>query len=91
MYSIVEGMYQLALDLALNLGFKNVTGVDVRSKAVSTVNTEQGEVFPADVVIGGADYHFIEQDLLPVPIKAIRLIIGTSATWHPVAHSISLD
>ena len=78
MYSVVEGMYQLALELGVEFRFsQNVTGVEVRSEAVSTVKTEKGEIFPADVVIGGADYHFIEQDLLPGPFQSY-----TSNYWN---------
>jgi phytoene desaturase len=66
MFSIVDAMHKLALELGVDFRFcQNVTGVDVESDTVNMVNTEVGEHFFADVVIGGADYHFIEQNLLP--------------------------
>ncbi len=73
MYKIVEGMFNLAEEL----GVKFVFGCDVnqiniedgKAKSVSAVPTrnEQQETrnaYDADVVIGAADYHFIETKLL---------------------------
>jgi phytoene desaturase len=65
MYSVVNGMYQLALELGVQFRFgENVTGIHLasgRAKQVITTNN----TYDADVVIGGADYHFIETQLLP--------------------------
>ncbi len=69
MYSIVHGMYRLAVELGVEFRFnENVEEIvienGVAKKVISTANQ-----YEADVVIGGADYHFIETQLLP---KAYR-------------------
>ena len=64
MYRIVQGMYQLALSLGVQFQFnENVNRIDVVGKAAKQVNTQQ-HTYEADVVIGSADYHFIESSLL---------------------------
>ena len=66
MYSIVEGMHQLATELGVTFHFnKNVSEIVVGDGLAKKVVTDKGESFEADVVIGGADYHFIESKLLP--------------------------
>lgn len=66
MYSIVEGMHQLATELGVTFHFnKNVSEIVVEDGLAKKVVTDKGESFEADVVIGGADYHFIESKLLP--------------------------
>jgi phytoene desaturase len=66
MYSIVEGMYSLARELGVNFFFNhNVEELQIDNcrvkKIVSSLNN-----FEADAVIGSADYHHIENELLPV-------------------------
>lgn len=71
MYAIVNAMYQLALELGVKFRFsQNVTQITIDKKAAKTLRTEKGDIFDADVVIGGADYHFIEQDLLTQPYRS---------------------
>jgi phytoene desaturase len=66
MYSIVEGMHQLATELGVTFHFnKNVSEIVVEDGIAKKVVTDKGESFEADVVIGGADYHFMETKLLP--------------------------
>lgn len=66
MYSVVDAMYKLAVELGVEFRFKrDVTTVDIQADAVKRVVCNTGEDFEADVVIGGADYHFIENKLLP--------------------------
>lgn len=65
MYSVVDAMYRLAEEMGVRFRFgRDVTGVTMLANAVKTVNCASGEAFEADVVIGGADYHFIESQLL---------------------------
>jgi phytoene desaturase len=65
MYSVVTAMHRLAVEKGVEFIFNaNVTGITVQSDAVKKVITETG-VYEADVIIGGADYHHIEQTLLP--------------------------
>ncbi|MDF2187157.1 phytoene desaturase family protein [Paraflavitalea sp. CAU 1676] len=64
MYSIVHGMHHLALSLGVEFHFnENVTHIEVEAGAAKKVRTQQ-HTYEADVVIGSADYHFIESSLL---------------------------
>ena len=74
MYKIVDGMHQLAEELGVQFLFnKQAVAIHVENGIAKSVSTkhllENGEelieVFEADVIIGGADYHFIETALLP--------------------------
>ncbi len=66
MYAVVEGMYKLAEELGAEFVFGcNVTAVNVNGGKATGVTSADGRTFEADVVIGGADYHFVETKLLP--------------------------
>jgi phytoene desaturase len=72
MYQIVQGMYDLALELGVEFNFgQEVTAIDVHQGVATAVYVggKPGESsttrYTADVIIGGADYHHIETDLLP--------------------------
>ena len=74
MYKIVEGMYVLAKELGVKFYFDNdVNEIRIEqntAKCVVTRTTDNKQqttncVYEADVVIGAADYHFIETNLLP--------------------------
>ena len=65
MYKIVEGMYRLACELGVKFHFNSpVSELLVKNNTISGVKTNQ-EVFTADVIVSGADYHHTEMDLLP--------------------------
>jgi phytoene desaturase len=65
MYKIVEGMYRLACELGVKFHFNApVSELLVKNNTISGVKTNQ-EVFTADVIVSGADYHHTEMDLLP--------------------------
>ena len=80
MFKIVEGMFSVAEELGVKFFFNsNVTEINVedgKAKSVSattTINHVLSEVegqpltinqYDADVVVGAADYHFIETNLL---------------------------
>ena len=65
MYKIVEGMHKLAVELGVTFHFNhNVSSILVENGVAKTVVADNGKQFHADVVIGGADYHFIETKLL---------------------------
>lgn len=65
MYKIVEGMHKLAVELGVTFHFNhNVSSIMVEKGIAKTVVADNGKQFHADVVIGGADYHFIETKLL---------------------------
>ncbi|MCH2044288.1 MAG: phytoene desaturase family protein [Saprospiraceae bacterium] len=64
MHKIVEGMVKLAEEqgVTIHLG-QNVTKIEVENGVAKRVVTEKGS-FEADVIVGGADYHHVEQHLL---------------------------
>ncbi|MHA4843848.1 phytoene desaturase family protein [Flavitalea antarctica] len=65
MYAVVDAMYQLALELGVDFNFNEaVTEITVEEKSVHEVLTRRN-VYYADAVIGAADYHHIETQLLP--------------------------
>ncbi len=77
MYKIVEGMTNLAKELGVKFYFNHeVTAIQVDDGFATKVLTKKKrslketdksfavKIFNADVVIGGADYHFIESMLL---------------------------
>ena len=78
MYSIVDGMYRLAIELGVQFKFnQEVTSIDIvngvaeRVLTRSTIDKEtELFVYDADVVIGGADYHHIETKLLPMQYRS---------------------
>lgn len=62
----MEGMYKLATELGVKFEFDcNVTAINIDNGKATHVQAEGGRVYEADVVIGGADYHFVETKLLP--------------------------
>ena len=81
MYKIVEGMTSLAKELGVKfLMNHDVIDIDVHDGTATKViaknfnfnifgDLDNNISFDADVVIGGADYHFIEQNLLPEKYK----------------------
>lgn len=74
MYQIVQGMYDLAVELGVQFRFEQeVREIVIENGAARTINAtnRRGAIteYQADAVIGGADYHHIETELLP---KAYR-------------------
>jgi len=70
MYKVVEGMESLAKELGVEFKYNSkVTQVTIDGKTAKRVevngDTGSPEYYEADVVIGGADYHHIESQLLP--------------------------
>jgi phytoene desaturase len=65
MYSVVQGMYKLAIENGVKFRFgEEVERIEIQSGAAKKVHTTENS-YEADVVIGGADYQFIENKLLP--------------------------
>ena len=83
MYSIVNGMYELAKELGVKFFFNhNVKEIIIEKDTVKNVlaetTAENIEVsFAADAVIGSADYHFIETNLLEKQYRTY-----TEAYWN---------
>jgi phytoene desaturase len=79
MYKIVDGMHRLATELGVKFNFNhNVVKLDIDKSVIKKVlvektdshNKRQIVAFEADVVIGNADYHFVESQLLPVQYRS---------------------
>lgn len=73
MYKIVEAMHSLATELGVQFEFDcNVTAVEVNNGKATSVTAQKsvnGQLttvnYKADVIVGAADYNFIETKLLP--------------------------
>ncbi len=79
MYKIVLGMYNLALELGVQFKFNhNVTSINIENGIANSVVAEtssfnnliEKNIFQADVIIGSADYNFIETKLLPLEYRS---------------------
>ncbi len=69
MYKIAEAMFDVAKESGVDFYFNhNVTGINIEDGKVKDVTVEfnsEQKIFDADVVVGSADYHFVETKLLP--------------------------
>lgn len=69
MFKIVEGMVALAEELGVQIELnREVKQVYVPNGHATKVVTDAGE-YEADIVVAGADYHHVEQDLLEAPLR----------------------
>ena len=69
MFKVVEAMVSLAQELGVELLMNEaVTGFSYKNKSIEKVITTQG-AYDFDVVVGGADYHHIESQLLPTEYR----------------------
>jgi phytoene desaturase len=65
MVKIVEAMVSLAKELGVKFEFNSeVAKIEVEDKLVKRLVTSHGRVIEADAIVGGADYHHLEQQLL---------------------------
>lgn len=66
MHKIVEGMVSLAESLGVEILLnKTVVHIEAPNGKATGVHLADGTVYSADVVVGGADYHHIDANLLP--------------------------
>ena len=74
MYSIADSMFRLATSLGVKFQFnENVTGITIEKGIATEVITKQAgqsKKYQADIIVGGADYHFIETKLLPTEYQS---------------------
>jgi phytoene desaturase len=64
MFEVVKGMVSLAEELGVTLKTDHeVTGFAYQNKSITKVLTSQGD-FDADIVVGGADYHHLDRNIL---------------------------
>ena len=84
MHKIVEGMVQLATELGVVFHYgAEVTSIEVHHDQATRVHTRSGETYPAAVLVGGADYHHIEQALLSAPDRDYSEKYWDSRTLAP--------
>lgn len=70
MYSIVQGMHRLAEEQGVTFKFNaDVQAIEIKDGKATGIRTSEG-IFPADVVVSGADYHFTETKLLPAQYRS---------------------
>lgn len=83
MYTVVEAMYQLALSLGVKFTFDSaVTGFEFEGQKIEKVRAQQA-AFPADYVVASADYHHVEQELLPLQFRQYSNKYWESRTLSP--------
>jgi len=69
MHKIVDAMVQLATSLGVKIeNNQTVTSFDVEHGKVNNVKTES-KTYDCDVVIAGADYHHIDQEVIDAPYR----------------------
>lgn len=65
MYSVVNAMHSLACELGVNFKFnEEVTTFKFHNNHITQVSTTT-DTYDADIVISSADYHHVDQNLLP--------------------------
>ena len=65
MYKIVEAMHKVAIEQGVKFHFnEDVRSINIADGIAESLTTKNGNQFNADVVVGAADYHFIESSLL---------------------------
>lgn len=84
MYHIANSMYELAKELGVKFKFENdVASITVVNNKATAIVTKTGVKFEADVVIGAADYHFIETSLLPEKSRSYSTAYWGSRVMAP--------
>lgn len=85
MYQLVRAMHSLAQEMGARFEFgTEVTGIETRGKRAVAVLTDQGR-HEADFVIGSADYHHVEQELLPAGARQYSADYWRRRTLSPSA------
>lgn len=83
MYKVVEGMVSLADSLGVKFHFgQSVKEMAIQNQKVTKLITSSDE-FDVDIVVGGADYHHIEQTLLPKEFRNYSAKYWDSRTMAP--------
>jgi phytoene desaturase len=86
MYAIVDGMYQTAIELGVKFYFNHdvekINVINGVAKSIRFAGSQHG-IMDADVVIGAADYHFIEQKLLEPAYRSYTEDYWNNRTMAP--------
>ncbi len=83
MHSVVKGMTELATELGVEIKLnQNVNSFSFDDKKITSVKTDMDQ-FEADVVVAGADYHHIDQSILPQEFQNYSKSYWQSRTLAP--------
>jgi phytoene desaturase len=83
MYKIIEGFQKLAEEQGVRFRFnEEVKSFAISDKNIQTVETDKG-TYQADYVIASADYHHIEQKILPEKYRNYSSSYWESRTMSP--------
>ncbi len=83
MYSVVEGMYQLAKELGVQFHFnEEAKAIRIKNKKAVSVQTGENE-YEAYAVISNADYSFTEKNLIPPEYRSYSESYWNSRTMAP--------
>lgn len=83
MYRVVEGMHQLAASLGVRFHFNTeVSEIEVVGKKARNVKVN-GEMLKADAMVASADYHHVEQHLLPAQYRKYSQSYWNSRVMSP--------
>ncbi|MGB8190663.1 MAG: phytoene desaturase family protein, partial [Chitinophagaceae bacterium] len=83
MYSVVQGMYKLAVELGVQFRFNEAVQQIVLDKHSARSVATDKNYYVADAVIGGADYHFIESKLLPADHRSYSEVYWDNKLMAP--------
>lgn len=84
MVKIVDALVSLAKELGVKFEFNaEVTRIETERKSVKRLITTHGRVVEADVVVGGADYHHLEQEVLDKPDRQYDEAYWSSRVMAP--------
>lgn len=83
MYEVVKGMVSLAESLGVVFHYENeVTEFVFKQNNIKSIITSNSE-FEVDVVVGGADYHHLEQQIIPAEYRNYSEKYWQSRTMAP--------
>ncbi|MGC4059071.1 MAG: phytoene desaturase family protein [Chitinophagaceae bacterium] len=83
MLKVIDGMRQLCEELGVNIHLETeVTGIHVQNGKASGIHTSRG-LFDTDAVVGAADYHHVEQRLLPEHLRNYSEKYWSGKTFAP--------
>ncbi|HEY4198631.1 MAG TPA: phytoene desaturase family protein [Mucilaginibacter sp.] len=83
MNGIVKAMVKIAEEQGVNICFDTeVTKIDIQNSEVKSVCTNKGD-YAADLVIAGADYEYVDQNLIDKPYRNYDKKYWDSRTLSP--------
>jgi phytoene desaturase len=85
MYKIIEGMVKLAASKGVKFEYNQpIEGFDIANGKITAARTSDSR-FSAGVIVGSADYHYIEQTLLPEAFRQYSPAYWDSRVLSPSA------